>query len=312
MAHTVSTFAGEVRTLRARAGAVVVATLCLLSMSPALAHDASDAGIPATPGLQINAAAAVGYQHADQPVPAPRLTGVLGVGDTPTDQRGWALEHGTLGAGVRLTPLLGASFTLGKHGNDRAHTEAAWLEFRPSADSDFTLGAGRNRMPLGPVIGNAGHLDRHGQMPLIKRAAFNGDWIEDGVNLSWRPHLEGMFEWLQGIDAGLWRARRFPGSENAAWAPNVHARAAGAVWGNAGEWEADAFYSRLEPQGRGAYVQRSNSGHIHTAPQCRRPAQRAGQPVLAKRRYPLQGPHQRWLAGGAVATHRAVGRGRAP
>ncbi|WP_233244552.1 hypothetical protein [Acidovorax sp. HMWF029] len=268
MAHTLSTFANGARPLQARACAVAAATLCMLALNPALAHDASDASIPATPGIQINAAAAVGYQHADQPVPAPRLTGVLGLGDTPTDQRGWALEHGTLGAGVRLTPLLGATVAIGKHGSERAHTEAAWVEARPSADSDFTLGAGRSRMPLGPVIGNAGHLDRFGQMPLIKRAAFNGDWIEDGVNLSWRPHLEGAFGWLQGIDAGLWRARRFPGSENAAWAPTVRARAAGAVWGNAGDWEADAFYSRLEPQGRGAYVQRSNSGHIHTAPQC--------------------------------------------
>ena len=268
MAHTASTFANAAHPLQTRACAVAAATLCLLAMNPARAHDASDANIPATPGLQINTAAAVGYRHADQPVPAPRLTGVLGLGDTPADQRGWALEHGTLGAGVRLTPLLGATITFGKHGSERAHTEAAWVEVRSSAESDFTLGAGRNRIPLGPVIGNAGHLDRFGQMPLIKRAAFNGDWIEDGVNLSWRPHPEGAFEWLQGIDAGLWRARRFPGSENAAWAPTVRARAAGAAWGNAGDWEADAFYSRLEPQGRGAYVQRSNSGHIHTAPQC--------------------------------------------
>ena len=242
--------------------ALAAATLCLLSQQPAAAHDGSDARIPQTPGLQVNAAAAVGYQHADQPVPAQRLTGVLGLGDTPADQRGWALEHGTLGAGVRLTPLLGASVVVGKHGNERAHTEAAWVEARPSANSEFTLGGGRNGIPLGPVMGNAGHLDHYGQMPLIKRAAFNGDWIEDGVNLSWRPHLEGAFEWLQGIDAGVWRARRFPGSENAAWAPTVHARAA---WT---DWEADAFYTRLEPQGRGAYVQRSNSGHIHTAPQC--------------------------------------------
>jgi hypothetical protein len=258
-------------TVRWRPCAVSTAALCaLLALGPhtAQAHDAGDTNIPATPGLQINAAAAVGYQRASQPVPAPRLAGVLGLGDTPANLRGWALEHGTLGTGVRLTPLLGATVTVGKHGSERAHTETAWVEARPSANSNFTLGAGRNRMPLGPVIGNAGHLDRYGQMPLIKRAAFNGDWIEDGVNLSWRPHLEGAFEWLQGIDAGLWRARRFPGSENAAWAPTVRAHAAGAVWRNAGDWEADVFYSRLEPQGRGAYVQRSNSGHIHTAPQC--------------------------------------------
>ena len=251
-----------------RAPAAALCALLALAQHAAQAHDASDAGIPATPGLQINAAAAVGTQRANRPVPAPRLAGVLGLGDTPTDQRGWALEHGTLGAGVRLTPLLGANVTVGKHGSDRAHIEATWVEVHPSSDSDVTLGAGRNRMPLGPVIGKAGHLDRYGQMPLIKRAVFNGDWIEDGIHLSWRPHLEGAFDALQSIDAGLWRARRFPGSDNAAWAPTVRIRAAGPVGRHAGDWEADAFYSRLEPHGRGAYVQRNNSGHIHTAPQC--------------------------------------------
>ncbi len=243
------------------------ALLCLAASapSPALAHEAGDAAIPAEPGLQVDAAAAVDYLHAPRPVPAPRLTGVLGLGDTPADQRGWALEHATLGAGWRLAPQLGAAIALGKHGGERAHVEAAWVEARPAADSTYALGAGRNRMPLGPVIGEAGHLDRYGQMPLVKRAAFNGDWIEDGVNWAWRPHAEGAFAWLQAVDAGLWRARRFPGSEDAAWAPTVHARAGWQAWGG---WEADAFYSRLKPRGRGAYVQRANSGHIHTAPQC--------------------------------------------
>ncbi len=243
------------------------ALLCLAASapSPARAHEAGDAAIPAEPGLQVDAAAAVGYLHATRPVPAPRLTGVLGLGDTPADQRGWALEHATLGAGWRLAPQLGAALALGKHGGERAHVEAAWVEARPAADSTYALGAGRNRMPLGPVIDPAGHLDRYGQMPLVKRAAFNGDWIEDGVNWAWRPHAEGAFAWLQAVDAGLWRARRFPGSEDAAWAPTVHARAGWQAWG---DWEADAFYSRLKPRGRGAYVQRANSGHIHTAPQC--------------------------------------------
>jgi len=66
MAHPASTFADAARPLQARACAVVAATLCLLLLNPALAHDASDAGIPATPGLQINASAAVGYLRADR------------------------------------------------------------------------------------------------------------------------------------------------------------------------------------------------------------------------------------------------------
>ena len=43
---------------------------------------------------------------------------------------------------------------------------------------------------------------------------------------------------------------------------------AGPVTAAAGDWEADAFVSRLQPKGRGAYVQRGNSGHLHTAPSC--------------------------------------------
>lgn len=251
--------------LLGRTAAAVAAAAAFCLPDPVPAHEAGSAGIPGDPGLQVDAAAAVGYLHASRPVPAPRLTGMLGLGDTPADQRGWTLEHATLGAGWRLAPQLGAAIALGKHGGERAHVEAAWVEARPSAESTYALGAGRNRMPLGPVIEQAGHLDRYGQMPLAKRAAFNGDWIEDGVNWAWRPHAEGAFAWLQAVDAGLWRARRFPGSEDAAWAPTVHGRAGWQAWG---DWEADAFYSRLKPQARGAYVQRANSGHIHTAPQC--------------------------------------------
>lgn len=248
--------------LRMRICAAAASMLSLLIAQPTLAHDTSGGNIPDSPGIQVNAAAAVSYLHADLPTPAPQLTGVLGLGDRPDDLRGWALEHGTLGVGARLLPQLGAAVAVGWHGSEPAHIEAAWVEARHSADSDFTVGGGRNFMPLGSVMGNAGNFDRYAQTPLIKRAAFNGDWIEDGVNLSWRPHLTGAFSWLKAIDAGIWRARRFPGSENAAWAPTLHARAA---WAN---WEADAFYSRLEPRGRGAYVQRINSGHIHTAPEC--------------------------------------------
>ena len=117
------------------------------------------------------------------------------------------------------------------------------MEARSGSDAELTLGAGRNRVPMGQVLTRAGHFDRYGQMPLAKRAAFNGDWIEDGVNAAWRPHLQGAMSWLQGIDLGLWRARRFPGSDNAAWAPVVHASAA---WTSV---QADAFYSRMQPKG---------------------------------------------------------------
>lgn len=243
--------------------ATALATALALSGAQAvLAHETGDSAIPQANGLAINAAAAVSYLHSDHPAPAPRLTGVLGLGDTPSDRRGWELEHGVLGLGARLSPQIGTTLAVGWHGKERAHIEAAWVEARMSEASDFTLGGGRNRMPLGPVIGNAGHFDRYAQTPLAKRAVFNGDWVEDGINTSWRPHFQGAWEWLQAVDVGVWRARRFPGSENARWAPAIHVRAAWA------DWEIDGFYSRLQPEGRGAYVQRSNTGHIHTAPQC--------------------------------------------
>lgn len=226
------------------------------------AHEAGGGGIPDTPGLRIDATAAVAAYHADTPIPAPRLGGVLGLGDTPSDQRGTQLEHATLGMGVRLLPQVGANVAVGWHGSEPGHVEAAWLQARPSADAPFAIGAGRNRVPIGTVLRNAGHLDRYGQMPLAKRATFNGDWIEDGVNATWRPHLDGPLDWLEAVDVGLWKAQRFPGSAGSDWAPVVHLRSA---WS---DWAVDAFYSRLRPQGRGAYVQSTTSGHVHTAPTC--------------------------------------------
>ena len=88
-----------------------IALLWALGTFPAAAHEAHDHSIPDDNGLHLQAAAAVSYLHARQAVPAPRLPGHLGLGDTPDDQRGWTLEHGTVGASVRLgpSPLLAAS-----------------------------------------------------------------------------------------------------------------------------------------------------------------------------------------------------------
>ncbi|MFN3376974.1 MAG: hypothetical protein ACK40S_10540 [Burkholderiaceae bacterium] len=263
-----STFCTDGAVRVARTGALGLSLLWALGTLPAVAHETHDHSIQEDNGLQLQAAAAVSYLHASQAVPAARLPGHLGLGDTPDDQRGWALEHATVGASMRLGPLVGAQVAWGKHGRDTVHTEAAWLALRPSADSSLTLGAGRNRVPMGGVLTDAGHLDRFAQTPLVKRSVFNGDWVEDGVQLAWRPRALGHWEWFKGLDVGLWRARRFPGSENAAWAPMVHVSGAGPLAWAAGRWEADAFVSRLQPQGRGAYVQSGNSGHLHTAPDC--------------------------------------------
>lgn len=236
--------------------------LLIAAASSVHAHELGEGALPEGPGLRIDVSAVAAYAHAAQPLPAPQLAGTLGLGDTPRDQRGWRLEHGTLGAGLRLSPELGAQLALGWHDSDPAHVEAAWLQARSRADSDLTLGLGRGRLPMGTVLVRAGHFDRYGAMPLVKRAAFNGDWIEDGINLAWRPHFHGSAAWLQAVDLGLWRARKFPGSDAAPWAPALHV---GAAWSQV---QADFFLSRVQPRGRGAYVQRANSGHIHDAPQC--------------------------------------------
>ena len=61
-----------------------------------------------------------------------------------------------------------------------------------------------DEQPQHPVIGPTGHFDRFGQMPLAKRSALNGDWIDDGVNLRWQPHLDGGWGCLDTIEIGGW------------------------------------------------------------------------------------------------------------
>lgn len=246
----------------------LVLTAWLLGAASGHAHEADEL-IPEQPGLAIGLAAAGGWRHAGQVVPARRLTGVTSMGDTPKDLRGWELEHATVGLGVRWLPRLTTVLAMGIHGDDKAHVEAAWVQLElddplsePAGERTLALGAGRGRLPTGPVIGPAGHFDRFGQMPLAKRSAFNGDWIDDGVNLRWQPHLDGGWGWLDTIEIGGWRARRFPGAADARIAPLLHLRA------RFGEVSLDGFVTRLEPESRGAYVQREGSGHIHTAPRC--------------------------------------------
>lgn len=235
----------------------------LMAAATGHAHQDGVSPWPEEAGLRLGASAAVGHLDARHPLPAARQAGVLGLGDTPSDLRGWHLEHATVDVGVRVHPRLAATVAMGWHGKDAAHVEAAWAEFRPMGDSALAVGAGRRRVPLGTPLATAGHFDRFGQMPLAKRAAFNGDWIEDGVNLSWRPHdqaVGGMR--IEAVDVGLWRGRRFPGSEDAPWAPLIHLRAG---------WQdlaVDAFATRIRARGRGAYVQGSRNGHAHAAPAC--------------------------------------------
>lgn len=247
-------------------GAALLLALGILAARPAAAHTAGERAIPAQPGWRVGAAAAVVAVDADGPVPGPRLDGQTGVGDTPEDLRSLALEHATVDVGARLHPLLGLSVAVGRHGQDPTHFEAAWVEARPAADSAWSFGLGRLRVPLGPVVTEAGHYDRFLQTPLVKRAAFHGDWIEEGGNLAWRVAPGSGPMGLDGLDLGLWRASTFPGGDGASPAPVLH------LQGQAGPVRWDGFAAWMRPEGRGSFARPASGlpgvGHQHRLPDC--------------------------------------------
>lgn len=240
---------------RRRRCRLVALASCALLGTHAAAHDLLGDPIPDAPGIRLGAAIALSAIAADAPVPFPTLRGVLTSGAAADDRRGLSLEHGVFDGGIRLNEHFGATFAIGWHGADAAHFEAAWLEGRRSG---YSVGAGRNRVPLGPVITAAGHMDRFAFMPLAKEAAFGGDWIEDGLNLRWRHDGPSELE----IDAGLWRGASFPGVAGSVPAATLH------LGGSFAQVRLDGFYSRLQPEGRGTPVQRTSDGHHHDVPAC--------------------------------------------
>lgn len=263
-------------------GLVVLLVVILASWSGrrAVAHPA-DGLAPSEPGLAVGLSAAGGWWRADEPLPAARLPGVTSTGERPDDLRGWALEHATVGAGLRWTRHLAATVAVGWHGDGERHVETAWLQLdladpftRREDDPDVppdsderavTLGVGRHRVPIGATLERAGHFDRYSQMPLAKRAAFNGDWIDDGLSLRWMPHADDRrpwLNWLEVVDLGLWRARRFPGGHEGPMAPLLHLRA------RVGSLAVDGFVTRMKPEGRGSFVGREEVGHTHAVPRC--------------------------------------------
>lgn len=240
----------------------------LLATGPALAHGEADDLLPPEPGLRLGVAVAVGALHASQPLPSQGLRGFLLQGDAGQDRRGGHLEHATATASVRATAQLGASLSLGKHGSDPAHVEAAWVQWRQdladTAQGDarwWQVTAGRQRPVLGRAMGQAGHFDRFGLMPLAKQATLNGDWIDDGLELGWRQ--EGATgRWR--ADLGLWRGQVFPGGQGASPVPSLHLG-----WEH-GPWSVDGWAVRFTPTERGSLVQGLN-GHSHNAPDCAPP-----------------------------------------
>jgi hypothetical protein len=259
-----------------------------LLLAPSVrAHDAAADPLPDHPGLRLGASALFAALSADpHTLPAARYSGWLGSGQTPADRQGAGLEHATAELGLRLAPALGAVLAWGKHGGDRSHVEAARLEWRqPWADlprplaGELRLTAGRDRVALGAPVAAAGHFDRVALVPLAKRLMLNDDWLDDGINLQWRP-AEGETQAgdaaaplglkataplsLKVVDLGLWRARKFPGARQGRAAPVLH------LQGEAGELQAHAFAAALSPRGRGTPAASVTAGHTHAVPDCSR------------------------------------------
>ena len=251
-------------------GALVAALIAAGVLSGGLvrAHEAEEDALPGTAGWRLNAAAALSAIEAKQSWPTPRWSGVLGSGQNADDRRGLRVEHAVVGGAFRVDPghgvQLGARLAIGWHGQGAAHVEAATAEARYRlGDDQIGVSAGRMAVPMGAVLTVAGHLDRYAQMPLIRRAVSDGDWIDDGLHLRWRRG-DGQDDGLQTVGVGLWRAKAFPGSADAAVAPSLHLRA------GQGEWTADGFAMRLAPRSRGAYAASSTAGHTHAQPDCAR------------------------------------------
>lgn len=239
--------------------------LLMGAASLAQAHTDEHEAIPDVPGARVSAALAATSLSASTRLPSQALPGYLMLGDAGVDHRGFALEHGSVSLGYRLTPTWGAELALGAHGSDPIHVEAVWLQAKGLyGGADWRFGAGRQSPSLGAVMGQAGHLDRFSLMPLAKQAVSNGDWIEDGLELGLK-HPIGDAD--GSLDIGLWSGRLFPGAVPGAAAPSLHA---GLTWDSdeAGDLSLDAFAAQLRPAGRGSRASSLSGGHSHSPPSC--------------------------------------------
>lgn len=235
---------------------ILCAVLCA---TEARAHGEADDPLPVEPGVSWDAAAALRSLKSDKTLPSTRLDGYLLQGDAGMDPEGTQLEHGALGLAARLNDTWGARLVIGKHGSEAAETEEAWVQARHDADSGdvWRLNAGRQRPAMGAVLSGAGHFDRFGLMPLAQRMAVDHDWVDDGLQLSWRR--EDGSAW--SVDMGLWRGLNFPGSAQGSTVPSLH------LGWSQGPWQADALWAGFKPQGRVATVS-TTAGHSHGAPVC--------------------------------------------
>jgi len=232
---------------------------CLLAALPRLAaaHGETVDVLPEEPGLRLGAGAALSALHADEELPSRRMSGYLLNGSVGTDRRGGQLEHGVIEAAARLSSQFGAYAAIGKHGSEAPHTEGAWLQWQPGPDWQLTLG--RQKPSLGAVITGAGHMDRFALMPLAKQASFGEDWIDDGLQASWR-HPLGSGD--VGLDVGLWRGHAWPGGYGGPLGFSAHAQ-----W-QQGDWTLDGFFLHAEPARRGTKITLAGADHSHDAADC--------------------------------------------
>lgn len=234
--------------------------LCTLWSHPARAHEESSV-LPESPGWRLGAALALADVRASAALPSQQLSGFLLRGDAGVDRRSSALEHAVLEAAWRMHPQWAAYVAVGQHDRDSAHTEAAWLRYqwRRQDAGAWSLQAGRSHPQLGPVMTAAGHMDSFALMPLAKRLATDGDWIDDGVQLSGQGEWAS---WTTHLNLGLWQGAAFPGAKQSPAVPTLHLGA------SRGDWRADAFVATFRPEGRGSLVQSNTGAHTHNAPDC--------------------------------------------
>ncbi len=248
-------------TLARRSKPLAAAALGLLLTGQACAHGDMASAAPDEPGVRLGLSAALSQINASALLPSARLAGYLLQGDIGVDRRGAQLEHAVAEGGWRLNETWATSVAIGQHGSDKAHLEAAWVQARrQTPGGNWQLTAGRQRPELGPVITQAGHLERFALVPLAKRMALNDDWVDDGLQLGWLSADAGGIQW--SADAGVWKGQVFPGSSAGSAAPMLH------VGVSRGGWQLDGFAARFSPQDRGAQISGVNGAHSHTAPLC--------------------------------------------
>lgn len=246
--------------------AAIAATACAAALwlpASALAHDPGAYGLPEDPGWRLGGAVALLGATANERWPTAEWPGVMVTGVAPEDWRHvLKLEHAEIGGALRVNRYFGLRASVGWHGSDSAQVESARLEGGTEwAEGRLTLGIGRDRVGLGPVIDRAGNFDRFSQPPLVKRAVLNGDWIDDGATVSWtRLAADG----LRAVEAGIWRGHEFPGGPAGPAVPSLRLQAG---WGHA---DFNLSVARFKPTGRGtAVASAGESGHVHGTLDCR-------------------------------------------